>query len=113
MYYKSMKEDENSFLIARKGDWFISPYQCEKYWFINVCGQLPRRTSVGYKHTLELLRRDNIDILWSRDTATVKDILGYTNEIEMRAREGGILVSLPEINPWPVGTGWAWLWLFK
>ena len=30
MYYKSRKEDENRFLMARKGHLFLAPYQCEK-----------------------------------------------------------------------------------
>ena len=30
MYYKSRKEDENRFLMEKKGDWFPPPYQCKK-----------------------------------------------------------------------------------
>ena len=88
--------------MARKEVWFIAPYQCEKCWFLNVCGRLPRRSSVGDRQALDVLRRANIDIFWSRNTATMKDILGYTKEIVSRAREGGRLVPLPEINDWPV-----------
>ena len=103
MYYERRKEDENMFLMARKGDWFISLYQCKKCWFVNVCGRLPRKLSVGDRQTIDLLRRDNLDIFWSQDTATVKGILGYTEETKRRAREGGRLVPFTEINPWTFG----------
>ena len=43
-------------------------------------------------HTLDLLRRANLDIFWSQDTVTVKGVLGYTEETERRGREGGRLV---------------------
>ena len=59
--------------------------------------------SVGERHTIDLLRRANLDIFWSQDTSTVKGILGYTKETERREREGGRLVPLPETNSWPVG----------
>ena len=48
-----------------------------------------------------LLRRSNIDIFWIWGTATVKVILGCTEEIVRRTMEGGRLVPLPEINSWP------------
>ena len=89
--------------MSRKGDWFIAPPKCKKCWFVNVCGRLPRRLSVGDRHTIDLLRRANLDIFWSQDTSTVKGILGYTKETERREREGGRLVPLPETNSWPVG----------
>ena len=75
MYYKSRKEDENRFLMARKGHLFLAPYQCEKCWFVNLSERLPRKPSIGDRHMLDLLLRDNIDIFWSRDISTVKGIL--------------------------------------
>ena len=65
------------------------PYLETKLWFVNMCGWLPRRTSVGDRNTLYVLRRENLDIFWSRDTATVKGIIGYTYKIIRREREGG------------------------
>ena len=40
-----------------------------------------RIPNVGDRCTLNVLRRANLYIIWSRDTATVKGILGYTKEI--------------------------------
>ena len=49
-----------------------------------------------------MLCRANLDIVWSRDTSTVKGILGYTKEIVRRARKWGRLVPYLEINNWTV-----------
>ena len=75
--------------MERKGGWFITPYQCRKIWFVNVYERLPRRLSVGDSQTLDVLRRANFDIFWSRETENMKIILGYTKEIVRRAREEG------------------------
>ena len=50
-----------------------------------------------------MLQKDNLAIVCSWDTANVNGILGYTKEIKSRPKEGGRLVTLPEIKPWPVG----------
>ena len=89
--------------MARKGDFFLALQYCEKLWFVNGCGKIPRRSSVGDREKLEFLHRSNINIFWSRDTATMKGILGHTKEIVRREREGGMLVPFSEINDWPVG----------
>ena len=80
MYYKRSKEDNNRFLMEMKGDWFLSPYKCENFWFLNVCGRLLRRSSVGDRQKSNVLRRANLDIFWSQDTATMKGVLWYTNK---------------------------------
>ena len=70
--------------------------------FLNVCGKILRRPIVGDRQTLDVLPRFNLNIFWSRGTSTVKGILGHTKEIVRRERGGGRLVTLPEINYWPV-----------
>ena len=102
MYYKSRKEDENRFLMEKKGDWFPPPYQCKKCWFVNVFGKLSRRLSIGVRQTIDVLHRANLDIFWSQYTANMKGILGYTQEIIRKVREEGRLVPLTETNYWPV-----------
>ena len=58
--------------MIRKGDWFIAPYQCEKCWFVNICGQLLRRPRVGDMHTLDLLHRANLGIFGVRKNPLLK-----------------------------------------
>ena len=81
--------------MARKGDFFLALQYFEKLWFVNGYGKLSRRSSVWDREKLEFLHRSNINIFWTRDTATMKGVLWYTNKIINRAREGGRLVPLP------------------
>ena len=50
-----------------------------------------------------VLRRDNLDIFWIRDTSTINVMLGYAKELMIRVRESGRAVPLPVIKAWPVG----------
>ena len=70
---------------------------------MNVCGRLPRRPSVGDRHTINVLHKTKIDIFCSWYIATAIGLLGQKKEILRRAREGWKLVTFPEINAWPVG----------
>ena len=36
-YYKRHKEDEKAFLVARNGEWMLSPFQYKNCWFVNLC----------------------------------------------------------------------------
>ena len=58
----------------------------QKNWFLNVFGGIPREPIIGDRNTLDSLRRDNLDIFWSRDTGIVKGILEYTKKIKSRER---------------------------
>ena len=59
--------------------------------------------SLAYRKTLAVIRRDNLDIFYSRDTLTVHRMLGYAKELVSRSREAGKSFILPAITVWPVG----------
>ena len=35
IYHKRRREDQNIYLVARRGDWILASHQCEKFWFVN------------------------------------------------------------------------------
>ena len=86
IYYKRMKEDESRYLVVRKGDWILAPHQCEKSWFVDLCGRCPDPSILADSQTLAFLRRYNLDIFCSRDTSTVNGMLGYAKEMVSRSR---------------------------
>ena len=88
--------------MSRNRDYFLSAYQWKQLYFVNVGAKLPRSPSIWDRQMLNVLRRANLDIFCSWYTATVKVILSLTKEIVRRERGGGRLVTLPEINSWPV-----------
>mmetsp|Transcript_21443 Transcript_21443/g.30704 ORF Transcript_21443/g.30704 Transcript_21443/m.30704 type:complete len:128 (+) Transcript_21443:4144-4527(+) len=63
--------DANKFRVARPGDHFITPFQCDKC----IGRKLVGRTLVQGNRKDELLacciRRANLDALWGRETSTV------------------------------------------
>ena len=102
-YYKRRKEDENAFLVARRGEWMLSPFQCETCWFVNLCDRKPVEGSPRDDRTLALLRRVNLDIFWTRASTTVRDMVRLTRRFVQSATESGRKVNLPPFDPWPVG----------
>ena len=105
MYYRRRRrrEDEIRYLVGRNVDWILAPHQCEKCWFVNLCVRFPGSGSLADSQTLEVLRRGNLDIFWSRSTSTINGMLGYAKEMIIRSREAGKAVPLPAITYWPMG----------
>jgi len=116
-YYRRRKEDTNKYLVARDGDWTITPFQCDKCWFVNIYGRLPSKLSLSDGNVLATIRRANLDIFWSREYRTVKSTVGSLKEIVRRAKEAGRPMPLDTMEPWPVsdreGMGMAIMMLEK
>ena len=98
MYYRRMREDENRYLVVRKRDWILAPHQCEKCWFVNLCGCCPDSGILADIQRLELPNRANLDIFWRRDTSTIHEMLGYAKEVARISREAGIVVLFTAIK---------------
>ena len=81
----------------------MAPHQCEKRWFVNLCGRCPEPGSLADIQTLAVLRRDNLEIFCSRGTSTVNGMLVYAKEMLGRSREAGRSFPLPFIIYWLVG----------
>ena len=81
----------------------MAPYQCEKCWFVNLCGRCPDLGSLEYIQTLAVQCRANLDIFWNCGNSTVHGSLGYAKDLASRASESVRVVPLPSITVWPVG----------
>ena len=66
---------------------------------------------------MQVIRRANLDLFWSRETRTVKGSFGYIKEIITNSTSLGRRVPLEPFSPWPVmdreGMGIAILMLEK
>ena len=116
-FYLRKDTDKNRYMVARDGDWVLTPFQCERCWFLNVHGRLPNSLSLSDSNCLGLLRRANLDMFWSRETLTVSGVVGSLKEIIRRAHASDRPVPLDEFSPWPVhdseGMGLALVMLEK
>ena len=90
------------FLVARPGDWILTPFQCERCWFINLY-ERQALDSVSDLVVLDTLRRANLDMFWSRTTSTVKGSMSSIKDTIARCKAAGRKVALEGMEPWDIG----------
>ena len=88
--------DEDCFMYGRKGDHLMSPFQCDLCHFRNVNKRDPNNSGQD-KKLMILIRRANLDSLWSREPGTVYGNLGEARRMARFASGVGI-ASLPMLT---------------
>ena len=84
-----MREDEFKYMVVRAGDGFLTPFQCDGCWFINMFDRRPQSRSVADSWNLELIWRANLDMMWSRESkGTIGGIRGQLKYIISLASQG-------------------------
>ena len=102
VYFKRRKEDVNKYLSARRGEWILSPFQCDECWFVNLHGRKPLLREYLDRQELKFIRRANLDMLWSRKAATVRGIVDDVKDIIRRVGWRDRSLLLARISPWPL-----------
>ena len=103
IYYKRRREDQLKYLVGRPADGAVTPFQCDECWFVNLFGRKPITSSVSDEWNLDLIRRANLDMMWSRDSkGTLSGIKGQLKYILKRAKLYGRKVTLAPFTPWPL-----------
>jgi hypothetical protein len=76
-------EDDDRFEVARPGDHFLYPFQCELCLFRNIKGRSPLygEGKLSDVVLLKSLRRVNLDTFWIREPNIVSQNLGKVNHI--------------------------------
>lgn len=75
-------EDQARFIQARDGDFLLTPFQCDLCHFRNLLDSDPVGGLAQDVRLLKLIRRANLDALWSREPGTVSSTL-------LLCRQGG------------------------
>lgn len=97
------KEDEDRFMYGRAGDQFMCPFQCDTCIFRTVYGRDPDQTgSANDQKNLRLIRRVNLDALWSREPTTVSSNLGSIRKGLKIAEKLGVQRLYPQLGPYPM-----------
>jgi hypothetical protein len=68
-------KDEGRFLKGCNGDILVTPFQCDLSYFRNMLNRDPVDNLAQDIHLLKLIRRANLDALWSRETKTANNNL--------------------------------------
>ena len=97
------RKDNNIFMQGRDGDMLLAPFQCDLCWFRNVKGRNPEEDSLEDESLLSMIRRVNLDMMWSSSNATVSNTWSNVKKSVGLSREMGISPTFPQMGPWPVG----------
>ena len=97
------KGDKNRFVMARDGDMWCAPFQCDWCWFYNLESRSPVAGSSSDRNLMGYIRRVNLDIMWSREPATIRGNLSQIRKLIKVPKELGMQgFNIPR-GPWPVG----------
>ena len=82
-----------------------SPFQCDHFWFVNLCKWEPRAVSHSDERLLGYIRRVNLNLMWSRERGTVANTLASVNKGRTMSIELGLVPHPLKLGPWPLGDG--------
>jgi len=86
---------------ARKGDLLFAPFQCDCCWFQKFHFRNPTNAPLD-KMELEVIRRANLDIFWSRSSSTVEGLQRDFVQSKEISEQFGWEVSTSVMGPWPM-----------
>ena len=96
-------QEEDVFMVARRGDTLMSPFQCDLCHFRNIKGRNPYAYNSRDSTALAMIRRANLDSFWSRTSATVySNLLDFRQYIKHGKEVWGEIPCLPPRGPYPV-----------
>lgn len=92
---------DDDFMVARKGDNWTTPFQCDRCHFVNMNG---REAGMGSRDqvVLALIRRANLDAFWDRSTSTVEAHGREVARMDRIADELGMTPFQTSLGPWPL-----------
>ena len=106
IYYNRRREDVMKYRMGRRGDSLIAPFQCEGCWFVNLHGRAPVVGNYSDTQKQRVIRRANLDLFWSREAGTVRNVVGSIKDVVRRSKDQGWLrPPLEPMTPWPLADG--------
>ena len=63
--------EKNKYCVGRRGDHLLTPFECDRCIFAKLKSRLPFNEAPKDKLLLAVIRRINLDALWSRESSTV------------------------------------------
>ena len=95
-----MYDDPSDERRFKTGVDLITPFQCDLCVFRVLYKRNPRRTA-GDKENLAVIRRMNLDAIWSREPSTITKNIGYMNTLITTCESSGFEPQLPRLGPFP------------
>ena len=104
------ESDRLRYKVGIDGAHLVSPFQCDLCLFRTLYARNPRRDLADMEH-LKVIRRINLDVIWSREPSTIAKNIGYLNNLIVTCESSGFTPQLPSLGPFPfkdtIGIGLA------
>lgn len=96
------EDDPDRFKVARAGDHFMTPFQCDDCTFYNIQERYPGDSMEDQLLCL-CIRRAQLDAFWAREPSTVAGNLRELRMVLKSSQQLGIENPLPDRGPFPIG----------
>ena len=83
------------------GDHLITPFECDHSIFVKIKLCLSQSEGLPDKKVPVCIRRINLDVLWSKDSATVVNNLQHAKKMLQCSIEAGLEVPFKSKGPMP------------
>ena len=101
------EEDEQRYKVGCDGAQFLIPFQCDLCIFRSLFKRDPRQGPSDLE-ALEVIRRMNLDIIWSREPSTIAKNLWNINNVIATCEASGFTATLPALGPLPFEDIYGW-----
>lgn len=94
-------QGKDDFMVARRGDNLMTPFQCDECHFVNMQGRNSRETEQD-QMLLRLIRRANLDAFWDRSSSTVEAHHRDVKKMDQIAEDLGMEPVQTHLGLWDV-----------
>ena len=99
--------DKRRYCVGVDGAHLMLPFQCEICMFRSLFLRDPRDTTADAEN-LAVLRRMNLDLIWSREPTTIHKNMLHLNNIISICESAGFTPTLTCPGPYPIEDKWGW-----
>ena len=93
--------DQERYIKGIDGSHLVTPFQCDLCIFRNLYKRNPRPVTLD-RESLAVIRRLNLDSIWSREPSTIKNNMRSLNKLISTCEGSGFDPELPKLGPFPV-----------
>ena len=95
------ESDKDRYKVGIDGSHLMTNFQCDVCVFRTLYQRNPRRV-VSDSENLVVIRRMNLDSIWSREPSTIRANMGHLANLITTCEASGFTPQLPRLGPFPI-----------
>ena len=95
------ESDQHRYKIGIDGAHTMIPFQCDICIFRTLFSRNPR-LELSDRENLAIIRRLNLDAMWSREPSTIQNNIRTLNTLIVTCESSGFTPQLPKLGPFPI-----------